>query len=481
VADGTYSGATRNTGFNRNGTVILQGNTTTPANCIISASFGCLSFTNCVVTVLGFKLVSAGGNGIFASRSLVTLSGAMEFGACAIAHIDSDTSSTIKISANYTISGGAVQHYNISNSAVFFSTALTVTLTGTPAFSQAFAKVFSLGTLSLFSTNTVFLGSATGKRYIINDTSCISAGNSSLSGPSLNTVLPGDVNGGYGQRQDGMRSFRNLIYNADGKVQEGSSSAIGDVTYGLHNRWYALTQVANITPSTILDISDGVTHLIELTNGNSTQRMGYAQVIEGKNCKWLRGADVTLSGMAQRNQSGGFGVALLEWTGTEDSVTKDVVNDWTNGTYTAGNFFVSSNMIVDGTVAISPSAGILTNFNLPVTLGSTFNNLIVVIWARSAVTASTGTMDFRMQLESGLNATAFERRPIEAEENLCHRYYEAFTVQSENGSRNIPLLKKRVTPTITVGVGSAGSITKNGFELTHSAVAACAVTASAEL
>jgi len=481
VADGTYSGATRNTGFNRNGTVILQGNTTTPANCIISASFGCLSFTNCVVTVLGFKLVSAGGSGIVASRSLVTLSGAMEYGACATSHIYCNSSSTISVSANYTISGSAANHYLIDNSTIIFRQALTVTLTGMPAFSSAFVKLVNLAVLSLFSINTSFSGAATGKRYIINDNSEVASTPSSLSGPGLNSILPGDINGGYAQRQDGMRSFRNLIYNADGKVQEGSASAVGDVVYGLHNRWFALTQAANITPSTILDVSDGITHLIELTNGSSTQRMGYAQVIEGKNCKWLRGADVTLSGMAQRNQTGGFGIALIEWTGTEDNVTKDVVNDWTNGTYTGGNFFISSNIIVDGTVATSPAAGVLTNFNLQATLGTTFNNLIVFIWARSAVTANTGTMDFRMQLESGLTATAFERRPIEAEESLCHRYYESFTVQSENGSRNIPLLRKRVTPTITVGVGSAGSITKNGFELTHSAAAACTVVANAEL
>jgi|GEM_PF-5293507 len=482
VGDGTYSaGVLKSTAFNRNGTVVIQGNTTTPSNCIISVASGdCLQFTNCTCTIKGFKLVSTAGYGLNAVRSLITVGGAMEYGACGLGHINATQTATISIAANYTISGGAPNHLIITNSAITFAAALTITLTGTPAFSTAFVTVTFLGLLSL-PTNTSFSGSATGKKFIVNDMSAVSVGQSSTTGTSLIDIFPGDISGGYGQRQDGMRSFRNLIYNPDGRVQEGPSSAIGDIAYGLHNRWYGLTQTSTMTPTTILDVTDGVTHLIELTNGSSAQRLGYAQVIEGKQCKYLRGADVTLSGQAQRNQTGGVGVAIIEWIGTEDSVTKEIVNDWTNATLTAGNFFVSSNIIVDGALALNPSAGVLTNFLLQVTLGETFNNLIVFIWARGNATANTGTMDFRMQLESGRKPTSFERRPIEVEENLCHRFYESFTVQSENGARNIPLLKKRITPSITVGVGSASAITKNGFELTHSAAAACTVIANAEL
>lgn len=484
VGDGTYAaGVSRNTGFNRNGTVILQGNVSTPSNCVISTSTSCLIFTNCVVTILGFKLVSATGSGISAARSLITINGAMEYGACAGNQLAAFESATILVSANYVISGNAAAHFGVINAAILFKTALTVTIAGTPFFSAAFANLTNLAVLSLFTPNTVFSGSATGKRFIIADLSVVNAGSNAISGPSLNAVFPGDASGSYAQRQDGLRSFRNLIYNPDGRVQEGPSGGVGDTVYGLHNRWYALTQTSTITPGTILDVSDGVTHLIELTNtSGSFQRMGYAQIIEGKNCKWLRGSDVTLSGVCQRNQTGGFAVAIVEWTGTEDAVTtRDIVNDWTNASYTTGAFFVSSNILVDGVMSTNPGAGVLSNFNLQATLGETFNNIIVFIWARNGVTVNTGTLDFRMQLESGITATLFERRPYEAEENLCHRYYESFTVQSENGSRNIPLLKKRVTPSITVGVGSAGSITKNGFELTHSAAAACTVIASAEL
>jgi len=485
VGDGTYTaGVSRVTGFNRNGTVILQGNTTTPANCTISVSSGdCMAFTNCVVTILGFKLVSAAGNGINAQRSSITISGAMEYGACAIAQLSASQAATITVTANYTISGSGQEHFSIDNSAIVLRLAATLTLTGTPAFSVAFAVVLDLGVLNLRNGLT-YTGSATGKKFIVGDASSVITGTSASSGPSVNDILPGSVNGGYSQRQDGTRSFRNLLYNCDGKVQEGPSSAVGDFTYGLHNRWYALTQTGSITPQTLLDVADGITHMIELTNTlGSAQRMGYAQVIEGKNCKFLRGSDVTLSGMYQRNQTGGVGIALIEWTGTEDSVTKDVVLDWTNGTFTAGNFFVSSNILVDGVVSLSSSLGngALQNFNLQATLGETFNNLIVFVWTRSTATANTGTLDFRLQLESGRAPTSFERRPIEVEENLCHRYYESFTVQSENGSRNIPLLKKRITPSVTVGVGSASAITKNGFELTHNAAAACTVVANAEL
>ena len=109
------------------------------------------------------------------------------------------------------------------------------------------------------------------------------------------------------------------------------------------------------------------------------------------------------------------------------------------------------------------------------------NNLIVMIWTSSNAAANTGYMDLVLQLEEGTVGTRFERRPVEHDRALCKRFFQALTVQSENGSRNIPLVRMRATPTVTVSVGSAASVTPDGFELSHSAAAACAVTADAEI
>jgi hypothetical protein len=104
-----------------------------------------------------------------------------------------------------------------------------------------------------------------------------------------------------------------------------------------------------------------------------------------------------------------------------------------------------------------------------------------MIWSATPITASTGTFDFIAQLEEGNYATRMERRPVEVDRRISHRYYQQKTVQSENGSRHIPLTKMRAAPLITVGVGTAVSITPDGFELSHNAAADCSVIANAEL
>jgi hypothetical protein len=75
----------------------------------------------------------------------------------------------------------------------------------------------------------------------------------------------------------------------------------------------------------------------------------------------------------------------------------------------------------------------------------------------------------------------FPFRSWEAEERLCLPFCEIKAVRTENGSRHIQLVRKRGTPTVSVSVGSSGNVTRDGFELTHTAAADCTVTATAEM
>ena len=121
--------------------------------------------------------------------------------------------------------------------------------------------------------------------------------------------------------------------------------------------------------------------------------MGYAQIIEGANCKHLRGKPVTLSGRFRYSNNAAVRVAIIEWTGTEDAVTFDVVNSWTNGTFTAGQFFNSTSTTISGTQNQTPAAATLTDLTpLTVTLGSLFNNLIIFMWTEGTA-APNSTLD----------------------------------------------------------------------------------------
>ncbi|MFX6823249.1 hypothetical protein ABTH33_20080, partial [Acinetobacter baumannii] len=89
-------------------------------------------------------------------------------------------------------------------------------------------------------------------------------------------------------------------------------------------------------------------------------RMGLIQWIENADCADLRGQTVVASARARMSAATTLRFAILEWTGTADAITKDVVNSWTNSTFTAGNFFKSTTLTVTATGSIALAANTLT-------------------------------------------------------------------------------------------------------------------------
>ena len=217
---------------------------------------------------------------------------------------------------------------------------------------------------------------------------------------------------------------RNLLINPHGRVNQRQPASNADDTYG-HDRWVALTQTGTIAVSTLADVEDGTPSMMRLTQSQaSAQRMGYAQIIEGANCKHLRGKAVVLGGRLRYSSAAAVRYAILEWTGTEDVVTSDVVNSWTNGTFTAGNFFLASNLTVRAVGSLTPAAATLADLTaLTAALGSAFNNLIVLVWTEGTA-AQNATLDLSLQFERGTVPPGREFRPIGIEQALCQRYYE---------------------------------------------------------
>jgi hypothetical protein len=159
-------------------------------------------------------------------------------------------------------------------------------------------------------------------------------------------------------------------------------------------------------------------------------------------------------------------MAVLEWTGTANAVTSDVVSDWTSASYTAGGFFINTTTTVSGVVAQTPAAATLTTgTSLTVTLGSTFNNLIVFVWTEGTA-AQNFTLDLgKCQLEPGAVATQFEYKQTNTDEfQLCQRYcevlsgywaYRASYVTANTFECPLPPFKvvKLVAPVITLKSG----------------------------
>lgn len=226
-----------------------------------------------------------------------------------------------------------------------------------------------------------------------------------------------------------LRYLGNVIVCPSGEVNQMGTTSTADDAYGGPDGWYTLNQSNATSWAQGTNLEDTTPFYQRGTQSNATpQRFGRAQIIESKNCIHMRGQSIVLSARVQLSTTATLRYAILEWTGTADSVTSDVVNDWTSSTYTAGNFFVSTttNVLAVGSVALTGSTP-ATITALTATVGSSMNNLIVFFWTE-ATAAQNVTFDIaKASLKLGAVATPFYPRPFNEELSLCRRYLYQIT------------------------------------------------------
>ena len=231
------------------------------------------------------------------------------------------------------------------------------------------------------------------------------------------------------QRELGLLSLyaRNLLVNGAVQVWQlgtGSTSRADDV-YGLDG-WYVLAQSNPLTVERTSNPFDGARYAARITQANvAAQRFGFAQIVEGRDSIPLRGRAVTLQGRLQCSAAATVRYAVLGWTGTEDSVTSDVVNDWTSATLTAGNFFLGASVAVLGTGSIALTSATWADLTpLTVSVTSSVNNLIVIVWT-DATSAQNVTLDFtNMALVPGSVAVPFVAESVADAVARAERLYE---------------------------------------------------------
>ena len=173
------------------GTVTLQGNTSTPANALLSTGASdCITvLTGGTLTVTGFKLTNSGAFLLHASSGWIRFS-LLTFGTCGSQQLRVTDGGRMLATGNYAIDGGAGNHWSALGNGIVRVQAKTITLTGTPAFSVAFANA-DLSSTVLVNGNS-FSGSATGARYSATNNAVISSGGAGA------TYLPGNAAGSTG-------------------------------------------------------------------------------------------------------------------------------------------------------------------------------------------------------------------------------------------------------------------------------------------
>jgi hypothetical protein len=193
-ADGTYTDAilcNRTWTGQGTGQVTFQGNTGTPANVIFSTTsanaISAVRGARISITGMELRTTTSGYCLDAGAAGVIGVLAAVRFGTAASGHIVSDSAGLVLLNNSYSIVGAAPFHILVFSGGHVESIGVTVTITGTPAFSTAYAEVFRGGSATL-SGNT-YSGSATGVRFIV------ASGGSIMTSAAGLTALPGDAAG----------------------------------------------------------------------------------------------------------------------------------------------------------------------------------------------------------------------------------------------------------------------------------------------
>lgn len=177
IANGTYTAGLVASfmpiGSSSLSAIAIVGNAGSPSSVIISTTnaHAISAAVASSFTVSGVTLTASGttgGSGACGIASfnggLVAVTGPVVFGACAGFHMWASSGAIAIAGVAYTITGGAVSHI-LSTFGAINVTSLTTTLTGTPAFSGAFANATIGGIIQAISVT--YSGAATGVRYVV--------------------------------------------------------------------------------------------------------------------------------------------------------------------------------------------------------------------------------------------------------------------------------------------------------------------------
>lgn len=192
IADGTYADGAVVQNITGSGSVVIQGNATTPSNVVINATGTCFTFSGAgsyVYTLKDMKLMSSAGYGIICGEWSAILLGVLDFGACTYGHLAAVTYSVVQFNANYTVSGSAGNHLFLISGARVISQGKVVTITGSPTITT-WLSMSSLTTAYLSST---YSGAVTaGTKYNVSQNS-VCEGGSTLPGATGGSVSSGGL------------------------------------------------------------------------------------------------------------------------------------------------------------------------------------------------------------------------------------------------------------------------------------------------
>lgn len=256
--------------------------------------------------------------------------------------------------------------------------------------------------------------------------------------------------------------FRNSTFEFGSRwMNPDTATSVNDDAYGLDGI-NCLSQGATV--STNRASGTNARYAVQVTNNTgSTNRVGFTQMLETSDSYLFRGKPATFQIRVKSDEaSKNIRVCLVEWTGTADSPTSDIVNTWTSGTFTAGNFFTTTSTTVVGTTQIAcTSANTWYSGSITGTVSSSCNNLHACVVTESTLLDANSIWVECPGLYLGSSPQTWGALPRSAELARCQRYIYAFNGQqyidgTKNSSGQVACMYNdfpttmRATPTATV-------------------------------
>lgn len=214
----------------------------------------------------------------------------------------------------------------------------------------------------------------------------------------------------------------NLIDNSEFAIDQrgaGVNRTSTDDTYGL-DRWYTLCE-GNATIERIASGLNTSSYAARLTTPALNRYGGLAQVMESVKSVPYRGRTMQLQARVRCASAVTVRWAILEWTSTADSVTSGVVEDWTDATIGAGNFFLTTNITVAATGNQEVLADTWTALSGSGAISTSCNNQIVMIWSDYA--DSNATLDItEVDFFAGSATRTWSPKDPGADQTECQRH-----------------------------------------------------------
>lgn len=273
--------------------IVINDGSSTPA-AIIALSGAQISLQNVTIT-------STNGSAVFPSYgAIINVLTGCTFGACALGQFHAETAGAVRVVSSYTVSGSAPAHLQavLGGFIIFDEFAVTITVSGTPAFSIGFVDCEE-GSLVYCNSNFVTIsGSATGPRYFISGNGVVEteAGNA--------TFFPGDA---PGVLETGGRFLPAIvptsISSVSGLGSGGSTALNGNVDAGA----VILTAGSGASASGALTLNipgssgaNGFAVLVSLGSGTGAWTAGAGVIVTSNSTTaisltWTNGASTSLT------------------------------------------------------------------------------------------------------------------------------------------------------------------------------------------